>query len=139
VVQHAFVVNNPQGPEPVRIEPHQVNVYRNDQNLLWKILAQGWGWSPNYVPPIEILDEWTGTAPAPIGGEPEMGELDRRVYSAHGPGPNMGDEAVVYKYIAWVTDDPGFAPESDRRLTALDFSQVPAVPIDPEIGNQPQP
>jgi hypothetical protein len=137
MVQHAFIVDNPHGPEPVRIEPHQVNVYRNDQNLLWKIVAQGWGWSPNHNPPVEILDGWEGTTPAPIGGQPGSGELDRRFYSAHGPGPNLSEEPVIYTYIAWVTDDPNFAPESDRRVMALDiFEQIP---IDPEIGNQPQP
>lgn len=139
MVQHAFVVANPQGPDPVRIEPHQVNVYRNDQNLLWKIVVQNWGWSPNHIPPIVIEDSWTGTTPEAIGEEPEPGEFDRRLYSAHGPGPNPGDEPVIYKYVAWVTNDPNFAPENDRMVKAFDFRHGRTIPIDPEIGNQPQP
>lgn len=137
MVQHAFIIDNPAGIDPVRIEPHQVNIYRNDQNLLWKILAQGWGWSPNHVPPIEIADGWEGTVPAPIGGEPGSGELDRRLYSAHGPGPNMGDEEVVYNYLAWVTQDPEGLEEND--LFVRGFDPVRGIPIDPEVGNQPQP
>ena len=137
MVQHAFVVENPAGPDPIRILPHQVNVYRNDQNLIWKIVVEGWGWSPNHNPPIEIEPGWTGTVPAPIGEPPGSGELDRRLYSAHGPGANMGDQPVIYAYLAWLTTDPAGLQENDFAVKSFDF--VHGVPVDPEIGNQPQP
>jgi len=135
--QHAFVVENPPGPDPLKIVPYEVDIYRNDQNLIWKILAQGWGWSPNHNPAIDIGDGWTGTTPSPVGDPPGPGELDRRLYSAHGPGPNEGTEPVLYTYIAWVTDDPDASVDRDRKISAMDV--VRQLPIDPEVGNQPQP
>ena len=57
--------------------------------------------------------------------------------TSHGPGPNMGDEEVVYNYLAWVTQDPEGLEEND--LFVRGFDPVRGIPIDPEVGNQPQP
>ena len=49
----------------------------------------------------------------------------------------MGDEEVVYNYLAWVTQDPEGLEEND--LFVRGFDPVRGIPIDPEVGNQPQP
>jgi hypothetical protein len=137
MVQHAFVVENPQGPDPVKIEPYLVNIFRDDQNLTWKISIQGWGWSKT-KPPIEITrGVWYGSAFHPIGEPPNEGELDRRLVVATGPGPIIEGDAVIYTYLANVTNDPNGDPLNDIQIRG--FDQLHNVPIDPDIGNQPQP
>lgn len=138
MVQHVFVVMGIDGKPTA--QPPILNIYRDDQSINWKILIPDWGWDnagpgggnnaiifkPKNDPP------WTGSVPAPVGPIPGIG-LDQRLYTARGPGPNMGDGAVKYAYDMYVTDVTG---HHHHRIRVTDEK---GIPVDPDISNQPQP
>ena len=136
MVQHAFVVPNPEGEVPLRIEPYHLDMYRDDQNLIWKINVPDWGWSKAKATAIVIDAGWTGTTPAPIGPPPEDGVLDRRLYVATGPGPIIEGDPQTFVYTAYVTADKDGAEVNDVAIRGVDENNAA---IDPDIGNQPQP
>ena len=128
MVQHVFIVDNGTGT-PIVQNP-EVNIWRDDQQVVWKINMPDVGWDngieggPNRAVQFDgKLSPWTGSAPAPVGLFPTG--LDRRTYSAMGPGPNDGIEPVMYSYQMYVVDKNG--------------TKYIITDIDPEIGNQPQP
>jgi|SRR6185369_13954521 hypothetical protein len=129
-------------------EPYTVMINRVMQEIIWQIDAPNIGWDNSNTPPpdgpggpnkaVQIdmnnVPPWTGGTPQPIGQPPQPGELDTRKYRVNGPGPNMGNKTVIYGYLMWVVDDAG----NRMRVQIIDDSRS-QIPVDPDIGNQPQP
>jgi hypothetical protein len=135
MVQHLFIIADEKGeptvsPDPDHmVVPHTLNIYRDDQYILWKIIITDWGFvreGPAFV--FDPDPMWTGSNPAPVGDAPAPGELDRRNYVAAGPGAANDGPLVTYVYTINIIDKNGH----HRNLRRVD-------PVDPDIGNQPQP
>ena len=140
MVQHIFLVPNGLPPTPPIAQPGNASIYRDDQNLSWKILANGWQWGP--APAIVFASGWKGSQPQPIGTVP-IGEPDLRLYTAVGPGPNFGTEPEVFEYtiaLSPITENGPLLNIQGLRLDYIAEKMIATVTIvDPDISNQPQP
>jgi hypothetical protein len=126
-------------------EPQVVSINRVEQEITWLIEMRDIGWDnsntplpegpggPNKAVQIDMTTDpkWTGGTPEPVGEMP-IG-LDKRHYKVQGPGPNNSSKPVFYKYMMWVVDTQGIHHRVQIR------HGVTQEPVDPDIGNQPQP
>ncbi|HEV7921579.1 MAG TPA: hypothetical protein VGR02_12395 [Thermoanaerobaculia bacterium] len=118
--------------EPVA-DPHDVNIWRDDQHVSWKLLLPDeWGWSHSGPGGenggVVLSRQWVaaGGSPAVPRGLPPSSGPDRRLYSAHGPGPATTTKET-FSYDIYVQ-----GPDGQTR-------SVQTIPVDPDISNQPQP
>ena len=78
--QNVFIVQDPLSGDLVA-DPYTVQIFTNDQQICWKILADGVSWSRTHPGgPIQFYPGWMGSPPAPIGEDPPVGEPDLRIY-----------------------------------------------------------
>jgi hypothetical protein len=121
--------------------PHAVQIFRNNQNIMWKLVSQvpGVDWAPGRgivmktkgaEPPYS---DWPGAPAEPCGPEGKF-------YCVHGDFPAPGPEPVLYQYdinlAAEISGDSwsmraGGAENDDRSDLMMTY--------DPDISNEPQP
>ena len=143
MVQIIFVKADPIDPDlPPIVDPGISPIYRIDQGIVWKIVADDWQWDTDQGPAIQFDEGWQGSQPVQIGTVP-VGEPDVRLIQAAGPGPNMDTEPQQSTYTINVKkiEGSGNAPNI-RGLSLFVDAQTntpQAVKIDPDIENRPQP
>jgi hypothetical protein len=134
MVQRVWVVLNDKN-EPVA-EPHDLNIWTDDQYVGWKLLLpEGWGWSHDgpggedgaIVMPADWFERG-GSQPVPCGMPPKEGP-DRRMYNVVGPGPTKSKETFSYDIFVQAPDGKSHPVDGPRG----------AIAVDPDISNQPQP
>lgn len=126
-MQNVFILRDPLAPDdPSAWVAESTNIYRNDQQICWKILAPAgtvtWRDTNPFVFTDNSWQEAGGSIPQPQGGQTPP------LFVATGPGPNMTSVPKRFVYtIHIVVDGVG-----DVEVNAN-------VPIDPDVWNQPQP
>ena len=143
MVQLIFLVTDPIDPTlPPVVQPGLAPIYRIDQAIVWKIMAEGWQWAPEPAIKFPEGSPWQGSQPTPIGSVPS-GLPDLRLYQAAGPGPNMDPEPQEFAYDIFVTR---IGDENLTRIQGIQFDEVDPETqtakvhkIDPDIENRPQP
>jgi hypothetical protein len=129
--QNAFIMRDPLAPDDPcawLVSPPVVNIYTNDQVIVWKLMAgsgSGIDWDSSKNPPIVFDTDWKGSTPEPIPGSGTP-----TLYTATGPGAASPADASSYTYQIWISV-PGCG--------TIQVGKTSQMMIDPDVWNQPQP
>jgi hypothetical protein len=123
----------------ITVDPAHASVWRDDQTIMWHV-DEGLCWPKGLLNPIQFSNkngghEWPGTAPTPLGAEPE-GKLlhDTRLYVALAQKLMPDGKTENYHYTLTVAKKS--APSKAVRVRV----RTPAGElIDPDVENQAQP
>jgi hypothetical protein len=136
-MQHVMIrLDTTTTPHQALARPCDVNIWRDDQNLMWMIEDDRCAWDNDAHPDTAVSfrpdSGWTGSTPVPSGA---ASTPDRRPYIATGPGPRMDSTERTYAYDLWVKE----LSTGELLRVVNDCGDRSGDPQDPDISNQPHP
>ncbi len=134
MAQNVFIVQSPLNNDIVA-DPYNINLWTNDQTIVWKILAPDTIWSEIQVPPIVFDEKWIEAG----GGTPEpmIDPGGAMLWTVQGPGPLIGGTAeFTYSYTFYVNKG-GLEIHGGRHRPPT--AEMEEIIVDPDVSNQPQP
>lgn len=133
MAQNVFVVQSPLNNDIVA-DPYNINIWTNDQWIVWKILAPDTVWSLVQIPPIVFDEKWVEAG----GGVPEevIEPGGTVLWRVKGPGALItGANEFTYSYTFYVNKG-GNEIRGGRHRPSDEMEEII---VDPDVSNQPQP